>query len=97
MPRSLLFSSIALLPVALATPSLSAPPDQPGHQSPAPGTTNDTMSAWVRVIDTSRSAQALALCPRNTNQRQAHQAHKDHQEILVGLVVLVRLVPLVTT
>lgn len=45
MPRSLLFSSIALLPVALAAPAYAAPPDQPGHQSPAPGTTNDTMSA----------------------------------------------------
>jgi putative membrane protein len=53
MPRSLLFSSIALLPVALAVPAAGAPPEQPGHQSPAPGTANDTMSA---VKDTARHA-----------------------------------------
>lgn len=45
MPRSMLFSSIALLPVALAAPAYAAPPDQPGHQSPTPGASNETMSA----------------------------------------------------
>jgi putative membrane protein len=45
MRRSLLFSSIALLPAILAVDAVAVPPNQPGHQTPAPGTTNDTMSA----------------------------------------------------
>jgi putative membrane protein len=49
-----LFSSIALLPIALGpTAAVAAPPDQPGHTSPAPGTSNDTASA---VKDTASHA-----------------------------------------
>lgn len=37
--------SVAALALLGAAPALAAPPDQPGHQSPAPGTANDTVSA----------------------------------------------------
>ncbi|HWA88541.1 MAG TPA: DUF4142 domain-containing protein [Rhizomicrobium sp.] len=43
MKTRLAFSVAAL--ALLSAPALAAPPDQPGHQSPAPGTTNDTVSA----------------------------------------------------
>ena len=43
--KSVLVGSSVLSFVLLASPVLAAPPDQPGHQSPAPGTTNDTASA----------------------------------------------------
>ncbi|MBV9993467.1 MAG: DUF4142 domain-containing protein [Alphaproteobacteria bacterium] len=36
--------SVAVL-LSASTLALAAPPDQPGHQSPAPGTANDTVSA----------------------------------------------------
>ncbi|HEY2033911.1 MAG TPA: DUF4142 domain-containing protein [Rhizomicrobium sp.] len=41
MKQILLLSAAALL---ASTTAFAAPPDQPGHQSPAPGTNNDTMS-----------------------------------------------------
>jgi putative membrane protein len=43
--KSLLLGASALSFALLANPVLAAPSDQPGHQSPAPGTSNDTMSA----------------------------------------------------
>jgi putative membrane protein len=44
--KSALFLSASVLSLALlANPGYAAPADQPGHQSPAPGTSNDTMSA----------------------------------------------------
>jgi putative membrane protein len=43
--KSILLGASALSLVLLASPVFAAPPDQPGHQSPAQGTTNDTMSA----------------------------------------------------
>jgi len=44
--KSPLFLSAYVLSLGfLASSAFSAPADQPGHQSPAPGTTNDTMSA----------------------------------------------------
>jgi putative membrane protein len=43
--KSILLSASALSLALLASPVLADPPDQPGHQSPAPGTSNDTMSA----------------------------------------------------
>jgi putative membrane protein len=43
--KSVLLSASALSLALLASPVLADPPDQPGHQSPAPGTSNDTMSA----------------------------------------------------
>ncbi len=42
MKQFLLLSAAALF---AGTAALADPPDQPGHQSPAPNTTNDTMSA----------------------------------------------------
>ena len=45
MKKSLLLSASALSIALLASPVLADPPDQPGHQSPAPGTSNDTMSS----------------------------------------------------
>jgi putative membrane protein len=43
--KSLLLGASALSLALLANPVLAAPADQPGHQSPAPGTSNDTVSA----------------------------------------------------
>jgi putative membrane protein len=43
--KSILLSASALSLALLASPVLADPPDQPGHQSPAPGTSNDMMSA----------------------------------------------------
>ncbi len=45
MRKPLLLGASALSLALLAGPAFADPPDQPGHQSPAPGTTNDTMSA----------------------------------------------------
>jgi putative membrane protein len=45
MKKSLLSGACALSLALCAGPVLADPPDQPGHQSPAPGTSNDTMSA----------------------------------------------------
>jgi putative membrane protein len=43
--KSILLSASALSLALLANPVIAAPADQPGHQSPALGTSNDTMSA----------------------------------------------------
>lgn len=44
--KSALFLSASVLSLALlSNAGIAAPADQPGHQSPAPGTTNDTVSA----------------------------------------------------
>ena len=45
MKKSFLLSASALSLALLAGPAFADPQDQPGHQSPAPGTSNDTMSA----------------------------------------------------
>lgn len=44
MQKSLLLCATATL-LLMSGASFAAPPDQPGHQSPAPGTSNDTASA----------------------------------------------------
>jgi len=43
--KSFLLGASALSVVLLTNPGLAAPVDQPGHESPAPGTSNDTASA----------------------------------------------------
>ena len=43
--KSILLGASALSLALLASPVFAAPADQPGHQSPAPGTANDTASA----------------------------------------------------
>ncbi|HEY4123640.1 MAG TPA: DUF4142 domain-containing protein, partial [Rhizomicrobium sp.] len=50
MKKILLFSTAALF---ASTAVFAAPPDQPGHQSPAPGTNNNAMSS---VKDTTSHA-----------------------------------------
>jgi putative membrane protein len=84
-----LFSSIALLPVALATPSLSAPPDQPGHQSPAPGTTNDTMSA---VKDAAGHAVGLISAEMTTTLKgfATEAATSDMYEVAAAKIAVER-------
>jgi putative membrane protein len=44
MKKSFLISAAALSLMLLSGAAVGAPADQPGHKSPAPGTTNDTMS-----------------------------------------------------
>jgi putative membrane protein len=56
MKREIVMKKILLLSAAalfVSAPAMAAPPDQPGHQSPAPGTNNDTMST---VKDTTSHA-----------------------------------------
>src|SRR5580692_5257510 len=43
--KALLLGASALSVALFANPIFAAPADQPGHESPAPGTSNDTMSA----------------------------------------------------
>ena len=43
--KSILLGASALSLALFASPVFAAPADQPGHQSPAPGTSNDTASA----------------------------------------------------
>ena len=45
MKSALLLSASLASLTLLANPAAAAPADQPGHQSPAPGTANDTVSA----------------------------------------------------
>jgi len=45
MKSALLLSASVLAFSLLSNPGFAAPADQPGHQSPAPGTANDTVSA----------------------------------------------------
>ena len=45
MTKSILLSAVATSTLLFASAAFAAPADQPGHASPAPGTTNDTMSA----------------------------------------------------
>jgi putative membrane protein len=45
MKKSLLLGASALSLALLSGSVIAAAPDQPGHQSPAPGTSNDTVSA----------------------------------------------------
>src|ERR1700748_396622 len=45
MSKKILLTAVAASAFLLAPVAFAAPADQPGHASPAPGTTNDTVSA----------------------------------------------------
>jgi putative membrane protein len=61
MKHILLLSTAALF---ASTAAFAAPPDQPGHQSPAPGTNNDTMST---VKDTTSHAVGTVSAETTTS------------------------------
>jgi putative membrane protein len=89
MNRSLLFSSVLLLPVALASSATAAPPDQPGHQSPAPGTTNNTVSA---VKDATRHVAGLISVEMTSTLKgfATEAATSDMYEVAAAQVALDR-------
>src|SRR5689334_5697723 len=89
MRRSLIFSSIALLPAVITVDSLAAPVDQPGHQSPAPGTANDTMSA---VKDTASHAYGMVSAQMTSSLKgfATEAAISDMYEVEAGKIAAQR-------
>lgn len=89
MSRSILFSSIALLPLIVGPVAYAAAPDQPGHQSPAPGTTNDTMSA---VKDTAGHAVGLISAEMISSLKgfAAEAATTDMYEVAAAKIAVER-------
>ncbi|MGN6149181.1 MAG: DUF4142 domain-containing protein [Rhizomicrobium sp.] len=63
MKNILLLSTAALL---AGTAAFAAPPDQPGHKSPAPGTNNETMSTVEDA--TSRAVGAVSAATTSSLQ-----------------------------
>jgi putative membrane protein len=84
-----LFWSIALLPIALGPSAVAAPPDQPGHTSPAPGTANDTMSA---VKDTAGHAVGVVSAEMTSSLKgfATEAATSDMYEIAAAKVAIER-------
>lgn len=80
--------SVAML-LSASTLALSAPPDQPGHQSPAPGTTNDTVSA---VKDTVGHAVGTVSAGMATSLKSFVEAaaQSDMYEVEAGKIALQR-------
>jgi putative membrane protein len=89
MKRSLLFSSVLLIPVALSLNAAASPPDQPGHQSPAPGTTNNTVSA---VKDATGHAVGLVSAEMTSTLKgfAGEAATSDMYEVAAAKVALDR-------
>lgn len=81
--------SVAAVALLSAGPAFSAPPDQPGHESPAPGTTNDTASA---VKDTAGHAVGLITAEMTTSLQGfvAEAATSDMYEVEAGKIALQR-------
>lgn len=80
--------SVALL-IGASTFALAAPPDQPGHQSPAPNTSNDTMSA---VKDTAGHAVGTISAEMTTSLKGFVDAAavSDMYEVEAGKIALQR-------
>jgi len=72
--KSILLSASALSLALLANPVIAAPTDQPGHQSPAPGTSNDTMSA---VKDTVGHGVGVVSAEMTTTAKSFVEAAAD--------------------
>lgn len=86
--KTTLALSVAML-LSASPLALAAPPDQPGHQSPAPGTTNDTMSA---VKDTTGHAVGTISAEMTTslNGFVDAAAVSDMYEVEAGKIALQR-------
>jgi len=87
MKTKLALSVAALL--SASTFALAAPPDQPGHQSPAPGTTNDTASA---VKDTAGHVVGTISAEMTTSLKGFVDAAavSDMYEVEAGKIALQR-------
>lgn len=86
MKRTLLAASAALL---LSSAAFAAPADQPGHQSPAPGSANETLSA---VKDTTYGlvGQISAEMTTTTKGFINMAAISDMYEVTAGKIALQR-------
>ena len=80
--------SVAVM-LSASTLALAAPPDQPGHQSPAPGTTNDTASA---VKDTAGHVVGTISAEMTTSLKGFVDAAavSDMYEVEAGKIALQR-------
>lgn len=85
MKTALFLSASALSLVLLGSAGTAAPPDQPGHQSPAPGTNNDTVSA---VKDATSHAVGLISAEMTTTAKGFVQeaAVSDMYEVEAGKI-----------
>ena len=85
MKRTLLLSAGALSALLLAGVAYSDPVDQPGHQSPAPGTTNDTMSS---VKDAARHTEGVISAEMTTTLKgfAAEAAQSDMYEVAAAKI-----------
>ena len=81
--------SVAAVALLSAAPAFAAPPDQPGHQSPAPGTANDTVSA---VKDTVGHGVGLVTAEMTTSLQGFVNAAavSDMYEVEAGKIALQR-------
>lgn len=81
--------SVAAVALLSAGPALAAPPDQPGHESPAPGTTSDTASA---VKDTAGHVVGLVTAEMTTSLQGfvTEAATSDMYEVEAGKIALQR-------
>src|ERR1700759_806061 len=86
MKRTLLAASAVLL---MSGAAFAAPADQPGHQNPAPGTANETMSA---VKDTTYGlvGQILAEMTSTTKGFINMAAVSDMYEVTASKIALQR-------
>ncbi len=85
MKRNILLSAAALTAILLTGAVYADPPDQPGHASPAPGTTNDTMSA---VKDSARHVEGTITAEMTTTLKgfATAAAESDMYEVEAGKI-----------
>ncbi|HEY2069887.1 MAG TPA: DUF4142 domain-containing protein [Rhizomicrobium sp.] len=85
MKRTLLLTAGALSAILLAGSVYADPPDQPGHTSPAPGTTNDTMSG---VKDSARHVEGTISAEVTTSLKGFAEAaaQSDMYEVEAGKI-----------
>lgn len=85
MKAAMLLSASVLSLALMGSIAVAAPPDQPGHQSPAPGTNNDTVSA---VKDTASHAVGLVSAEMTTTTKGFVQeaAISDMYEVEAGKI-----------
>jgi putative membrane protein len=85
MKRTLLLSVAALSALVFTGAVYADPPDQPGHVSPAPGTTNDTMSG---VKDTARHVEGTISAEMTTTLKgfATAAAESDMYEVEAGKI-----------
>ncbi|HEY1632423.1 MAG TPA: DUF4142 domain-containing protein [Rhizomicrobium sp.] len=85
MKRTLLLSAAAFSALLFTGAVYADPPDQPGHVSPAPGTSNDTMSG---VKDTARHVEGTISAEMTTTLKgfATAAAESDMYEVEAGKI-----------